>query len=111
MNSTSVPSNNANEKTNSRIVASEIYFTENTLEVPKDAKTLNSGISSYIASENMVISAGNAVVKNGVLELANGERLQLSEETQNALKRNAKERTAKKQLLAEKTAKEKAEVR
>lgn len=61
MSSTTVHSNNQTETSKTTIVASEMYVTENSLEVPKDAN-LNKTIVDQIGKGVMEISAQSNIV-------------------------------------------------
>lgn len=96
MSSTTVHSN-TQEKT--KIVASEIYFTEKTIEVPRDAKTnklntLENGITSYIQEQGSIeIPVGNGMVNaKGEMVLQNGNVAHVTPEDIRTLAKYDKER-------------------
>ena len=103
MSSTTVHSN-TQEK--AKIVASEIYFTEKTIEVPRDAKTnkintLESGITSYIQEQgSLEIPAGNGMVNaKGEMTLQNGNVAHVTPEDVKTLAKYDKERKEKENKL------------
>lgn len=92
----------------SSIAASQIYLTENTLEVPKDAKKVHEIVTTYIEEQgSLEISAGNAAVKeNGEMMVQDGTILMVAPEAIKALAKHVKEKGEKEKKLAEIKAKE-----
>ena len=109
MSSTTVHSNTQEKNKKASIAASGIYLTENSLEVPKDAKKVHEIITSYIEEQgNMEIPAGNATIKeNGEMKLENGKIVVVAPE---AMKVLAKQRKAKKEMKEKATTRNTARV-
>ena len=103
MSSTTVHSNNKTKTSKTSIVASGIYLTPNSLEVPKDANRVNENIVAYIGESGMDIQVGNAIVnEKGEMQLENGSIKMLSEKSMKAIMENRKEKQVMKEKLAEK---------
>lgn len=98
----------------SSIAASQIYLTENTLEVPQDAKKVHEIVTTYIEDQgSLEIPAGNGNVKeNGEMSIQDGTIIMVAPEAIKALAKHVKEKAEKAEKakkLAEIEAKEKAE--
>lgn len=98
MSSTTVHSK---KQTKTSIVATSMYLTEKSLEVPEDAKKLQETLVDYIGGEGMEIPVGNAIVnEKGEMKLQNGTVAMMSPEAIKAIIENRKQKQIMKEKLA-----------
>ena len=109
MSHTTVDSNKAYKTS---VAGSDMYVTENSLEIPKETKKLNEGITTYIEEQgNLEIPVGDAVVtKNDELKLEDGTILMMHSGAFNVIMKHQQEKEEQQNAIAkkEKTSKVKA---
>jgi len=112
MNSTSVPSNNNQNKRTTSVAGSIFKPTERTLEVPPK-KQVYEVIQSYIEEQgNMEIPTGNAkVYENGILEMDNGTTKKMANPRAYQNMKEQEQRKAEMKAKAARASKAKEEIR
>ena len=103
MSHTTVDSNQEEIYTTS-VAGSDMYVTENSLEVPKETKKVNEGITTYIEEQgNLEIPVGDAVVtKNDELKLEDGTTLMMHPGAFNVIMKHQQEKQEQERAIAKK---------
>lgn len=103
MSRTTVDSNQEEIYTTS-VAGSDMYVTENSLEVPKETKKVYEGITTYIEEQgNLEIPVGDAVVtKNDELKLEDGTVIMMHPGAFNVIMKHQQEKQEQAKAMQEK---------